>query len=93
MPFAAVTTVSLEGRDFAEAEKILKETIIPMLKALPGFQSAQFLRSGDGKTGAGAVFFDTEANAKSALDTMTGERPAEAPPVVTSAIYEVIAEI
>jgi hypothetical protein len=93
MPFAVVTLVSLEGRDITDAEKRLNENLVPMIKALPGFQSARFLRSLDGKTGAGAVTFDTEANAKAALDTMTASRPAELPPVVQSGVSEVILEI
>jgi hypothetical protein len=93
MPFAAVTTVSLEGLDVADREQILKETLIPRIKALPGFQTARFLRSLDGKTGVGAVIYDTEANAKKAVETMTTERPAEAPPVLDRAIYEVVVEV
>ena len=93
MPFAVVTLVSLEGRDITDAEKRLNENLVPMIKALPGFQSARFLRSLDGKTGAGAVIFDTEANAKAALGTMSANRPAELPPVVQSGVSEVILEI
>ncbi len=93
MPFAAVTNVNLEGRDRAESEKILKEVLIPRIRALPGFQAGRFLRSIDGTTGVGAVIFDTEARAKDALNTMTTNRPAEAPPVVSSAIYELIVEV
>jgi hypothetical protein len=90
MPYAAVTYVDLEGRDLEAAEKLLKEGLIPMIKGLPGFQAARFLRSLDGKSGVGAVIFDTEANASAAL---VMERPAEAPPVTSSAVYEVVAEV
>lgn len=93
MPYAAVTNVSLEGRDPDLAQKMLEEGIIPMVKAQPGFRTARFLRSLDGKAGVGAAIFDTEANAKAALDAMTANRPAEAPPVTNTAIYEVIAEV
>jgi hypothetical protein len=47
----------------------------------------------DGKTGVGAVIFDTEANATAGLDTMTTSRPPEAPPVESTAIYEVVVEV
>jgi hypothetical protein len=93
MPFAAVTYVSLEGFDPANADKLLKEGLIPRIKALPGFQAARFLRSLDGQTGVGAVIFDTEANAQNALNATTTERPAEFPPVVSSALYEVVVEV
>ncbi|HWC37524.1 MAG TPA: hypothetical protein VG476_03295 [Acidimicrobiales bacterium] len=92
MPYAAVTNVNLQGRDRELAEKLLREVLVPRLKAQPGFQSARFLRSQDGKAGVGAVLFDTEANAKAGLDAMTTDRPAEAPPVESTAIYELIME-
>jgi hypothetical protein len=93
MPFAAVTNVKLEGRDQAAGEKLLREVLVPRLQSQPGFQSARFVRSLDGKAGVGAVVFDTEANAKAGLDAMTTDRPAEAPPVESTAIYEVILEV
>jgi len=93
MAHAAVTYVDLEGRDPAAVQKPLEEGLIPVIKALPGFRAARFLRSLDGKSGVGAVIFDTEANAKAGLDAMTSNRPPEAPPVTSTALYEVIAEI
>jgi heme-degrading monooxygenase HmoA len=93
MPFAAVTNVNLEGRDQELAEKLLREGLVPMMKAQPGFQSARFLRSQDGKSGVGAVLFDTESHAKAGLDAMVNNRPAEAPPVEGTAIYEVVLEV
>ena len=92
MPFAAVVNVNLEGRDQASGEKLLREVLVPRLQAQPGFRSARFLRSQDGKRGVGAVVFDTEGNAKAGLDAMTTDRPAEAPPVESTAIYEVVLE-
>lgn len=89
MPFAAVTYVNLEGRDQAQGEQQLRDEVIPSLKSSPGFQAARFLRSTDGKTGVGALIFDTEANAKAAL----AARPAEAPPFQSTEIYEVVIEV
>lgn len=93
MAHAAVTYVNLEGRDPAASQKLLEEGLIPIIKGLPGFRAARFLRSLDGKTGVGAVIFDTEANATAGLDAMTTSRPPEAPPVESSAIYEVVVEV
>jgi hypothetical protein len=93
MAFAAVTYVKLEGRDRAQGEKLLREVMIPRIQALPGFQAARFLRSMDGTSGVGAVIFDTESNAQAALDAMTSNRPAEAPPVESTALYEVVVEV
>jgi hypothetical protein len=91
MAFAAVTYVNLEGRDPAQAEKLLRDEVIPMTKSLPGFQAARFLRSTDGKTGVGAVIFDSEAHAKQSLEAP--ERPGEAPPIQSTELYEVLAEV
>jgi hypothetical protein len=92
MTFAAVTYVDLEGRDPAQGLRLLNEMLVPRLKAMPGFQSARFLRSQDGKTGLGTVICDSSGHAQECLDTMTAERPAEAPPVTSTAIYEVVLE-
>lgn len=92
MTFAAVTYVSLEGRDAAEGLKMLNEMLVPRLKALAGFQSARFLRSQDGKTGIGSVIFDSESHAEACLDAMTAERPAQAPPVTSASVYEIVLE-
>jgi hypothetical protein len=93
MPFAAVTNVSLEGQDPGLGEKMLREQLVPRLQGLEGFRTARFLRSQDGKAGVGAVLFDTEGNAKAGLDAMTINRPSEAPPIESTAIYEVIVEV
>ena len=93
MPYVAATTVQLQD-DIPQAERVrmLRETIVPKLKGLPGFRNARFLRSADGTTGIAAVMFDNEADAKAGLDAMTTDRPAGAPPIVNTAIYEVVLE-
>jgi hypothetical protein len=93
MPFSAVTNVTLGGRDRADADKFLQDVIIPRVKELPGFQTARFLRSTDGATGVGAVMFDTESHARAGLDALMKDRPADAPKVESTAIYELIVEI
>lgn len=93
MSFAAVTNVNLKGRERADAEKFLNEVMIPAIKALPGFETARFLRSVDGTTGVGAVLFDSESNARAGLDAMISRRPAEAPPVESTEIYELVVEV
>ncbi|MHB8465401.1 MAG: hypothetical protein ACYDH6_13300 [Acidimicrobiales bacterium] len=92
MPYIAVTSVNLEGRDPAAGEQFLRDVLVPQIKALPGFLSGRFVRSLDGTSGTGAVMFDTEANATAGLAAMAN-RPAEAPPVVSTAVNEVILEI
>ena len=93
MPFAAVTNARLEGRDPAAGQKFLTDWAIPRLKGMVGFQTARFLRSQDGTTGVGTAIFDTESNAKAALDAMATDRPEQAPLIVSTAIYEMILEV
>lgn len=93
MTFAAVTYVDLEGRDPAQAVQLLNDMLVPRLKAMPGFQSARFLRSADGKTGVGSAICDSQGHAQECLDAMTIGRPAEAPAVTSAAVYEIIMEV
>ena len=92
MTFAAVTYVDLEDRDPADGLRLLNDMLVPRLKAMPGFQSARFLRSPDGKTGIGSAICDSQSHAQECLDAMTVERPAEAPAVTSAAVYEVVLE-
>ena len=92
MAYVTVTNVDLSGRQVGEADSFLKDVLIPLIAAQPGFQNARFGRSADGTQGVGAVVFDTEENAKAGLEVMATKRPADAPPVVSTAIYELIAE-
>ena len=92
MPYAAVVTVKIEGHP-VDAQKVLEEVLVPRVKALAGFQRARFMRSLDGTTGVGAVTFDTEANAKAGLTALTTNRPPEAPPVQSTALYDVFLEV
>jgi hypothetical protein len=89
MAHALVANVNLEGRDVAEAEKVLNEEVIPAVKQAPGFQSGVWVRSQDGKVGMGVVVFDSEANAKGAEQAMPNMRPEGAPPITSIAVYEV----
>jgi hypothetical protein len=93
MTFAAVTYVDLEGRDPAQGLQLLNDMLVPRLKAMPGFQSARFLRSEDGKTGIGSAICDSQGHARECLSAMTAERPADAPVVTSSAVYEVVLEV
>ena len=50
------------------------------------------MRAADGSTGLGIVVLDTEANAKQAAQDIASRRPADAPPIIDSGVYEVMAE-
>ena len=93
MSYVAATTVQLQDDiPQAERERMLREVLLPRLRALPGFRNARFLQSSDGATGLAAVMFDTEGDAKAGLDAMTTDRPPGAPPIVATAIYKVVLE-
>jgi hypothetical protein len=89
MAHALVTTVNLEGRSREEAEQTLNDQVIPAVKQVPGFQRGTWLRSADGKTGMGVVVFESEDAATAAREAMPAMRPADAPPIVSSEIYDV----
>jgi hypothetical protein len=93
MTFAAVTYVDLEGRDPAQGLEMLNDMLVPRLKTMPGFQSARFLRSQDGKTGIGSAICDSQGHAQECLNAMTVERPAGAPVVTIASIYEIVLEV
>lgn len=87
MAHALVTQVSLEGRQPEDAERILNDQLIPMVKQLPGFQRGIWLRSEDGSTGMGVIVFDSEESVMSALASMDTKRPADAPPITSTSTY------
>lgn len=89
MAHALVTQVDLAGRDPAEAEQLLNEQVIPVVKGLPGFDRGVWLRSADGSTGMGIVVFESEEQATAAEAGMGSMRPAGAPSITRSAVYVV----
>jgi len=92
MAHAVVANVNLEGRDFEQVERILREQVVPGVKQAPGFQSGVWLRMPDGNTGMGVIVFDSEANAKAAEQAMPNLRPADAPPMTSITVCEVSAQ-
>lgn len=92
MPFAAVVEVNLEDRDTGSSVKLLEEGMIPLLKSLPGFQSARFVRSLDGGRGVATVIFGTEGDAKAALEAMETKRPPGSPPIEATGLSEMMIE-
>jgi hypothetical protein len=87
MAHALVTQVTLEGRTPEEAEKLLNEEVIPIVKGLPGFQRGTWARTQDGSTGMGIVVFDSEEEATSAKQGMETMRPAGSPPITSSEVW------
>lgn len=73
-----VFEVTIDPARGDEAEKLLHETVVPPVKALPGFVTAYWLRSDDGTRGVSVVVFESEETAQNALDN--GPRPPEGAP-------------
>jgi hypothetical protein len=59
---AALVSVSIDAAHEAEAETALRDAVVPMVKALPGFVSGYWLRPVDGKA-VSIVIFETEEQA------------------------------
>ena len=62
-----------------EAEKLLQETMVPMVKAAPGFVAGYWLRSDDGTSGMSLLLFESEEAAQKALENRPA--PVEGGPV------------
>ena len=71
---------------------MLNEQPIPTLKAMSAVQYSRFVPTVDGKHGTAVAVFDTESNAEAGLKTIVDGLPTEAPPVVSSLIYETVAD-
>jgi hypothetical protein len=94
MPYAFIAHVQFAaGSDPAAGQKVLESDIVPLVKSQAGFRSGTWFRNVDGTTGIGAAVFDTEANAKAAGEAIRSQaRPAEAPTITSTGVYEVVAE-
>ena len=94
MPYAFIAQVQFQdGSDPGVGQKVLESEVIPLVKAQVGFQRGTWFRNVDGKTGIGTAVFDTETNAKAAGEAIRSQpRPAEAPTITTTGVYEVVAE-
>ena len=72
-----------------EADKMLKEIVVPTAKAQAGFQSGTWLHDGQGN-GMGVIVFATAADAEAAKDVL--KPPPGGPELVSSAVHEVGAQ-
>jgi hypothetical protein len=93
MPFAVVIYSNLEGVALEERLTFLNEQVVPMVKERSGFRTARFLRSVDGATGFAPLIFDTEADAQAQLDWVNTSPLPGAPPITSTAVFEVILEV
>jgi hypothetical protein len=86
MTHAVLVQVKLDpNSDVEHRHGILNDFVIPEARALPGFRKGTWMNDGAG-TGTCIVVFDTEDNAKSAVNPPT---PANGPAVISSGVYQV----
>lgn len=90
MPYAFIAHVEFSDDDLDASRRMLSEGLIPAAKSLPGFQSGLWTRAG--RKGIGTVVFDTEENANSGQAKLQETRPAEAPVITDSGVYEVMGQ-
>jgi hypothetical protein len=89
MSHAVVLQVKLQSQSPEEAERMLKEMVVPTAKAQAGFESGIWMRSSD-NSGMGVVVFDTVENADAAVPVL--KPPAGGPELISSTVYEVGAQ-
>jgi hypothetical protein len=87
-----LVNANLEDRSRELAVNMLNEQPIPMPKQMWGDEHSRLMPTTDRKHGPGAPVFDTGSNAEAGLKTILDGRPTEAQPVVSSLIYEIVAE-
>jgi len=90
MSHAVVLQVKLlQNETPEEAERMLKEMVVPTAKAQTGFQSGIWMRSSD-NSGMGVVVFDTVEHADAAVSVL--KPPPGGPELMSSTVYEVGAQ-
>ena len=90
MPHAVVLQVKLlQDESPEEAERMLKELVVPTAKAQSGFQSGIWMRSSD-NSGMGVVVFETAEQAEAAMSAL--KPPPGGPELMSSTVYEIGAQ-
>ncbi len=68
--YGVIGQVKIDPARGDEAEKMLHEQVIPMVKQAPGFVTAHWLRSDDGASGYSMIIFESEADARKAVESV-----------------------
>jgi hypothetical protein len=90
MAHAVVIQVKIDSdSDREHRHSILNEFILPEATSLPGFEKGIWMNDGAG-TGTCVVVFDTEPQAKNAIDPLT---PDGGPPIIACGVHEVEVEV
>ena len=90
---AVVITVGIDPEKADEATKMLKDQVVPDVKAMSGFVSGTWARSADGATGHSLIIFNDEETAKAGLAQAQQGPPAGGPvKILYAEIYEVLVQ-
>lgn len=89
---AVLIEVDVAAVDREQGTKVLREQIVPAIKAQPGFQSGTWLTGGAGGNGLSLTLWDTEENARAMADRFgPGSSPTASASIVRCEVREVAA--
>jgi quinol monooxygenase YgiN len=83
--YGVIGQVKIDPARGDEAEKLLHEQVIPMVKQHPGFVTAYWFRSDDGASGHSVMIFESEAAARKVAENIP---PAAGDAPVTPVRFE-----
>jgi hypothetical protein len=90
--FAVLIEVDVAGVDPEEGLTVLRERVVPAIKALPGFSSGTWLPGGADGKGLSLTLWETEHDARAMADRFgPGSSPTARASVVRCEIREVAA--
>ncbi|MFN2556076.1 MAG: antibiotic biosynthesis monooxygenase [Nitriliruptorales bacterium] len=77
----------------SEAEALLNDRFVPLVKQMPGFISGTWARSADGTQARSMILFESEEEAKAAAKLVANGPPPGAPVIFLSVdVLEVVAQ-
>jgi hypothetical protein len=89
---AIIVEVKVDSAREEEAQRMLREMVVPRAKARSGFTAGYWVRALQGDALRTVEFFDTEDNARAAAEQISEGPPPGAPVTLESIeIYEVLA--
>jgi hypothetical protein len=89
---AAVVTVDIAQSQFESSKKILTEQIVPRVRGSKGFVKGYWTTDTQHRRGTSVVVFDTEANAREALNQAQANGFPPGVTLVSADVHEVTAE-
>ena len=90
---AVVVHVKIDPKRRDEAERMLHDDVVPMVKQAPGLVNAYWLLSEDESEGFSVILFDDKTAAQQAIDLNPPQPPADSPVQLAGVEqYEVVAQ-